>query len=26
MDRGAVKYSCDRAGLDPSEISRQMAL
>jgi urea transport system ATP-binding protein len=26
MDRGAVKYSCDRGGLDPSEISRQMAL
>jgi urea transport system ATP-binding protein len=26
MDRGAVKYSCDRAGLDPAEISRQMAL
>jgi urea transport system ATP-binding protein len=26
MDRGAVKYSCDRANLDPSEISRQMAL
>jgi urea transport system ATP-binding protein len=26
MDRGAVKYSCDRADLDPSEISRQMAL
>jgi len=26
MDRGAVKYSCDRASLDPSEISRQMAL
>src|SRR5215469_16822113 len=26
MDRGAVKYSCDRAGLDQAEISRQMAL
>ena len=26
MDRGAIKYSCDRAGLDPGEISRQMAL
>src|SRR3974390_1703821 len=26
MDRGAVKYSCDRSKLDPSEISRQMAL
>jgi urea transport system ATP-binding protein len=26
MDRGAVKYACDRAGLDPAEISRQMAL
>src|SRR6202451_1599082 len=26
MDRGAVKYACDRAHLDPSEISRQMAL
>ena len=26
MDRGVVKYSCDRAGLDPAEISRQMAL
>ncbi|MFY9959032.1 urea ABC transporter ATP-binding subunit UrtE [Bradyrhizobium sp.] len=26
MDRGAVKYSCDRAQLDASEISRQMAL
>jgi urea transport system ATP-binding protein len=26
MDRGAVKYSCDRSNLDPSEISRQMAL
>src|SRR5215510_11869896 len=26
MDRGAVKYSCDRANLDPGEISRQMAL
>ena len=26
MDRGAVKYTCDRASLDPSEISRQMAL
>ena len=26
MDRGAVKYACDRAGLDASEISRQMAL
>ena len=26
MDRGAVKYSCDRSNLDPSEISRAMAL
>ncbi len=26
MDRGAVKYSCDRGNLDPAEISRQMAL
>ena len=26
MDRGAVKYACDRSHLDPSEISRQMAL
>jgi urea transport system ATP-binding protein len=26
MDRGAVKYSCDRSNLDASEISRQMAL
>lgn len=26
MDRGAVKYACDRSKLDPSEISRQMAL
>src|ERR1700751_443888 len=26
MDRGVVKYSCDRAGLDQAEISRQMAL
>ena len=26
MDRGVVKYSCDRANLDPVEISRQMAL
>ena len=26
MDRGAVKYACDRATLDPAEISRQMAL
>jgi len=26
MDRGAVKYACDRANLDPAEISRQMAL
>jgi urea transport system ATP-binding protein len=26
MDRGAVKFTCDRAHLDPSEISRQMAL
>ena len=26
MDRGAVKYTCDRANLDPAEISRQMAL
>ena len=26
MDRGAVKYTCDREKLDPAEISRQMAL
>ena len=26
MDRGAVKYTCDRENLDPAEISRQMAL
>jgi urea transport system ATP-binding protein len=26
MDRGAVKYACDRTNLDPDEISRQMAL
>jgi len=26
MDRGAIKYSCDRSRLDPGEISRQMAL
>ncbi len=26
MDRGAVNYTCDRATLDPAEISRQMAL
>jgi urea transport system ATP-binding protein len=26
MDRGAVKYACDRNNLDPDEISRQMAL
>ena len=26
MDRGAVKYACDRSQLDPAEISRQMAL
>src|SRR5258706_3810690 len=26
MDRGAVKFSCDRSQLDPGEISRQMAL
>jgi urea transport system ATP-binding protein len=26
MDRGAVKYACDRSRLDPDEISRQMAL
>ena len=26
MDRGAVKYACERANLDPNEISRQMAL
>src|ERR1700743_3547645 len=26
MDRGSVKYSCDRSNLDPAEISRQMAL
>lgn len=26
MDRGAVKYRCDRAALDPAEIGRQMAL
>ena len=26
MDRGAVKFTCDRSNLDPEEISRQMAL
>lgn len=26
MDRGAVKYTCDRSGLDASELSRQMAI
>jgi hypothetical protein len=26
MDRGAVKYACDRSNLDASESSRQMAL
>ncbi len=26
MDRGAVKFTCDRASLDPAEISKQMAL
>src|SRR4029078_8229852 len=26
MERGAVKYACDRRNLDPGEISRQMAL
>ena len=26
MDRGAVKYACDKAAMDPAEISRQMAL
>jgi len=26
MDRGAVKYACDRSRLDPGEISRQMSL
>jgi urea transport system ATP-binding protein len=26
MDRGVVKFACDRATLDPAEISRQMAL
>src|SRR6476659_8475829 len=26
MDRGAVKYACDRSQLDPGEISSQMAL
>ena len=26
MDRGTVKYTCDRNALDPAEISRQMAL
>jgi urea transport system ATP-binding protein len=26
MDRGAVKFSCDRANLDPAELSRAMAL
>lgn len=26
MDRGAVKFTCDRAGLDPAELSRAMAL
>mgnify|MGYP001056067749 CR=1 FL=1 len=26
MDRGTVKFTCDRAALDPAEIGRQMAL
>ena len=26
MDRGEVKFACDRSDLDPAEISRQMAL
>lgn len=26
MDRGAVKFTCERSNLDPAEISRQMAL
>src|SRR5436189_2034563 len=26
MDRGAVKYACDRANLDPAEIKRAMAI
>jgi urea transport system ATP-binding protein len=26
MDRGAVKFSCDRSHLDPAEISRAMAI
>lgn len=26
MDRGALKYRCDRTALDPAEIARQMAL
>ena len=26
MDRGAVKFTCDRSDLDPSAISRAMAL
>jgi urea transport system ATP-binding protein len=26
MDRGAVKFACDRTTMDPGEISRQMAL
>jgi urea transport system ATP-binding protein len=26
MDRGTVKYTCDKTTLDPAEISRQMAL
>ena len=26
MDRGAVKYACDRGNLDRGELSRQMAL
>src|SRR5437667_6127975 len=26
MDRGAVKFTCDRSKLDPSELSRAMAL
>src|SRR3954447_14727070 len=26
MDRGAVKYVCDRGNFDPGEISRQMAI
>ena len=26
LDRGAVKFTCDRSNLDAGEISRQMAL